>query len=147
MDNELDTGIISIKKKKMDGMLYIVFEIKENYSRELNNINFEKVLKDLAFFYKNLYKNNIKFAQIYKLDMLSSNNVYQEMQYLKRYVNFLENFNYMFEKCNIGTGIIINSEIIKNITNGLLYFYTNVKPVKIFCNEKEARIWIKELLS
>lgn len=140
-----DSEIISIRLKTSRKINFLIFEIKNNYSEKISDEILEKIIKDLSDAYVDFYKNKIIFAQIYKLDKLSSSNIYNEMKFLYKYIDFLKTFNYMFQECNIGTSLIINSSFIKNVINLLLNFYENVKPIKCFEHEINAQEWIDEL--
>lgn len=140
-----ESEVISITMKRVRDTNYLIFEIKEGYSNYVDETTMEKMKKDLASAYSECYINKTVFAQIYRLQNICSNNIFSELKYLYNYIEFLKTFNYMFQECNIATGIIIESSVVKNVFNGLLMLYHNVKPVKGFEHEVDARNWIGEV--
>jgi hypothetical protein len=144
-------GIIEFKKIK-NGFIkketnIIVFKIKKLYNKELQPKYLEQIKGDVFKFYKELYKTKIKFIQIYDLTETEITTVYHDIKFVKQYGDFLQtNVEYIIKECCIGTSILVNSEIIKGITNASLLLYRHLTPTQVHTSINDSYEWLAGLI-
>lgn len=147
-----DSPIANIEFKKIrNGFIknesnIIIFKIKKLYNKELQPTYLEEIKGDIFRFYKELYKTKTKFIQIYDLTETEITTVYHDIKFVKQYGDFLQtNVEYIIKECCKGTSILVNSEIIKGITNASLLLYRHVTPTKVHTSISDSYEWLSGL--
>ena len=145
-------GIIEFKKiknryiKKETNI--IIFKIKKLYNQEFQPKYLEQIKTDIFKFYKKLYETKAKFIQIYDLTETEITTIYHDIKFVKQYGDFLQDkVEYIIKECCMGTSILVNSEIIKGITNASLLLYRHVTPTQVHTSISDSYEWLAGLLT
>jgi hypothetical protein len=125
----------------------ILFKVKKLYNKELQPKYLEQIKSDVFKFYKELYKNKTKFIQIYDLTETEISTVFNDIMFVRDYGNFLQaNVETMIKECCYGTSILVNSEIIKGLTNASLLLYRHVTPTQVHTSISDSYEWLGKIL-
>jgi hypothetical protein len=126
---------------------FLVFKIKKMYNSNLFPENLSKFYSDVHKFYQHLYTEKIQFVQIYDLTQAEVSSVWNDIIFVKEYAEFLKsNIEKIIATCCAGTSLIVNSEILKSIVNGLLCFYYNIKPTEVHNSYADSYTWLWTLI-
>jgi len=125
----------------------MIFKVKKLYNRELQPKYLEQFKNDVLKFYNELYKNKTKFIQIYDLTETEITTVFHDIKFVKEYGDFLQaNVETIIKECCYGTSILVNSEIIKGITNASLLLYRHVTPTQVHTSISDSYEWLGKIL-
>jgi hypothetical protein len=124
----------------------IFFKIKTIHDKDLNEKCIKEMENDILNFYKKTSIKKIKFIQIYDLTETNISSIYNDIIFFKNYGEFLQKEpKEHIKNCCIGTSILVNSEIIKNITNMLLFVYKNNSPIYVHTTISDAYEYLGNL--
>tara|TARA_Y100000590_G_C15406852_1_gene896058 strand:+ start:435 stop:848 length:414 start_codon:yes stop_codon:yes gene_type:complete len=107
-----------------------------------NDTEFDDFLTYFNNFYQACYKINQKIILFYDLKELG---LLKYEQYNK-WTELFHKYENITNKCLICSSIVCDNSIIANFINGVLLFYNNQKPVKIFTSQDDAIKFINEHL-
>lgn len=125
----------------------IIFKVKKLYNKELQPKYLEQIKTDVYKLYTELFKTKIKFIQIYDLTETQITTVFHDIKFVKQYGDFLqEKAENIIKECCYGTSILVNSEIIKGITNTSLLLYRHVTPTKVHTSISDSYEWLNGYL-
>lgn len=125
----------------------IFFKVKKLYNKELQQKYVDQIKGDIFKFYKELYKTKTKFIQIYDLTETEITTVFHDIIFVKNYGDFLQsNVETIIKECCYGTSILVNSEIIKGITNASLLLYRHVTPTQVHTSIGDSYEWLAKIL-
>ena len=107
-----------------------------------NDEEFNSFLTYFDNFYQACDRINQKIILFYDLRELG---LLKYEQYSK-YTEFFKKNEKVSIKCLICSSIICDNSLIANVINGILLFYKNTKPIKIFTTKEDAIKFISEQL-
>ena len=120
--------------------LYV--EVVAKKALPANDEEFNSFLTYFDNFYQACDKINQKIILFYDLRELG---LLKYEQYNK-WTTLFHNYEDITNKCLICSSIVCNNSIIANVINGILLFYDNKKPIKIFTTKEDAIKFINEQL-
>lgn len=148
-----DSPIATIEFKKIkNGFIkkeinLILFKVKKLYNKELQPKYLEQIKNDVFKFYKKQRESKTKFIQIYDLTETEMTTVFHDIKFVKQYGDFLQtNVESIIKECCYGTSILVNSEIIKGITNASLLLYRHVTPTQVHTSISDSYEWLAGII-